>query len=330
MSAHMKKLLILFAIIAVFFTACKNNSVKDARIKIPAYDGGEKSYSRTYTVKATDLTSKKTIAAKFGCPFAESVIFPFGGNLTEVNRSLKGFKAGETIAVIDHTELIYERADRQASADSAAARYAAGKTERDRLSLSVELQELNKLDGVIEKHTVKAPYDCVVIRFADTEAGDYAEAGRELCVIARLSEVCAYTDESPELFAVGKAVEIGMGSFSYAGTVAACPLSAPPYASHGTRNLTVIKPNEGETEKIFADTPNALGAGWATLYVTSAYRKGVIAVPDSAVTLSSGESYCVLIQNGNSARVKVEPGVSAGGYTEILSGLHEGDEVVMG
>jgi len=328
----MKKLLIPLIITAMFFTACKNNSAADARIKIPAYDNsGEKSYTQTYTVKPMDITAKKTIAAKFGCPFAEPLLIPFGGNLTEVNKSLKGYKAGDVITVIDHTDLDYERADKQASVNSAKARYAATAAERDRLTWLIEAEELARLDDIIEKHTVKAPYDCLTVRFADFKEGDYAEAGSEICAIARLGEVYAYTEEYPELFAVGKSVEIGMGNFSYAGTVAACPLSAPPYASTKTRVMSVIKPDEGEAEKIFADTPNALGAGWATLYVTYADKKGVIAVPDAAITVvGANESYCVLKSGADlTIRVKVETGVSAGGFTEIRSGLHEGDAVIM-
>jgi len=322
----MKKLLILLISITLF-AACKNLKNADARIKIPAYDNGaENGYSQTYTVKATDLTAEKTIAAKFGCPFAESLPVPFGGNLTEVNKSLKGYKAGDVIAVVDHTELDYERADKQASVNSAKARYSATGAERDRLAWLIESEELARLDDIIEKHTVKAPYDCVTVSFSGVNAGDYAEAGSEICAVARLSEVCAYTDESPELFAVGKAVEISMGSFSYSGTVAACPRSAPPYASAKTRIMTVVKPNEGEIEKIFADTPNALGAGWATLRVTAADKKGVIAVPSAAITSDANESFCVL---SGGMRVKVETGVGAGGFTEIRSGLHEGDVVIM-
>jgi len=327
----MKKYVILSVIIALLFTACKNKTAAEAEIRIPVYggEGGGNGYEQTYTVKTTDLFSERTVAAKFGCPFAETVVCGVSGNLTEVNPSRKEYRQGEVIAVINPSETVYERAGVLSAVNSAEARYKASGAERDRLLWLIELEELNRLDYQIEKHTVTAPYDCVVVSPVKEKAGDYVAAGHGLCEIAKIDEIFVYVGESPELFAEGKAVKIGMGSFTYKGEVAASPLSAPPYSNAARELLTVIKPLDGEIQKIFADTPGALAAGWATVYVTETDMKNVITVPDSAVTRTMNGSYCTLIQNGLNMRVEVVTGISAGGYTVILGGLFDGDAVAV-
>jgi len=319
-----KKLLILLVISVLLLTSCKKNTVRTAEILIPSYeeDGG---YIQTYTVKETDLVSTKTVAAKFGCPYAAPVLSPVSGNITQINTDKKEFKQGEVIAAVSSAESENAREAKQMSVNSARARYDASGSERDRLLWLIEAEELSRLDCEVEMYAVKAPYDCIVLNAAGMKEGDFVETGYRFCEIARFDEVYAYINESPEMFAVGMDVTIGMGNFTYDGKVAACPGSAPSVSAAARQRLTVIKPSDGETEKILADVPSALGAGWATLFIPETDLKGVIAVPDSAVS----DGYCVLAKDGKTMRIAVETGVSANGYTVILGGLFPGDEVAV-
>lgn len=58
-------------------------------------------------------------------------------------------------------------------------------------------------------------------------------------------------------------------------------------------------------------------------------RKDVLAVPTSAITRERGERFVTVFENGNRIRRKVRIGWRDGGYTEIVSGLREGEHVVI-
>jgi macrolide-specific efflux system membrane fusion protein len=64
-----------------------------------------------------------------------------------------------------------------------------------------------------------------------------------------------------------------------------------------------------------------------TIYLET--RRDVLAVPTSALTRERGEYYVTVMEQGNPVRQRVETGWRDNGYTEILSGLKEGDYVLI-
>ncbi len=58
-------------------------------------------------------------------------------------------------------------------------------------------------------------------------------------------------------------------------------------------------------------------------------RKDVLAVPTSVITRERGERFVTVLEDGNLIRRKVKIGWKDGGYTEIVSGLREGEYVVI-
>jgi macrolide-specific efflux system membrane fusion protein len=64
-----------------------------------------------------------------------------------------------------------------------------------------------------------------------------------------------------------------------------------------------------------------------TIYLET--RRDVLAVPTSALTRERGEYYVTVMEQGNPVRQRVETGWRDDGYTEILSGLKEGDYVLI-
>ncbi len=57
-------------------------------------------------------------------------------------------------------------------------------------------------------------------------------------------------------------------------------------------------------------------------------RTGVLAVPSGAVGMSRGERYLMVVDEDRLERRVVETGVTRGGWTEIISGLQEGEVVL--
>lgn len=68
----------------------------------------------------------------------------------------------------------------------------------------------------------------------------------------------------------------------------------------------------------------------ATITVTTASAKDVLAVPASAVTTTNGTSTVKLVKDGKSTSATVEIGVEGDTYTEIRSGLKLGDTIELG
>ena len=86
------------------------------------------------------------------------------------------------------------------------------------------------------------------------------------------------------------------------------------------------------TVKVRLEVPNPEGALKPGMFADVGLRsemRGVLAVPDSAI-LDSGLRQVVFLSlgDGRFEPRTVKPGRKAEGYTEILSGLSEGDRVV--
>ncbi len=58
-------------------------------------------------------------------------------------------------------------------------------------------------------------------------------------------------------------------------------------------------------------------------------RKNVLSIPTSAITRERGERFVTVLEDGNPVRRKIKIGWKDDGYTEITSGLQEGEEVVV-
>ena len=58
-------------------------------------------------------------------------------------------------------------------------------------------------------------------------------------------------------------------------------------------------------------------------------REDVIAVPDAALQAEDGQAYVYVVDQGTAHKRPVEVGLSGGGWTEILSGLAPGEQVVI-
>ena len=80
----------------------------------------------------------------------------------------------------------------------------------------------------------------------------------------------------------------------------------------------------------FDSVPAAVKPGMtATTSVIAASRDNVVAVPSAAISSSGGESTVTVRVGGKDEVRSVETGLKGDGTTEIVSGLNDGDQVVM-
>ncbi len=77
-----------------------------------------------------------------------------------------------------------------------------------------------------------------------------------------------------------------------------------------------------------ATDPSVKGGMTVTANIITEVRADVLAVPNAAVKTSTSGSYVQILENGEPVDQTVEVGISTDSYTEITSGLTEGQEVI--
>jgi macrolide-specific efflux system membrane fusion protein len=76
--------------------------------------------------------------------------------------------------------------------------------------------------------------------------------------------------------------------------------------------------------------PKGIRAGQtAVVAVVTARAKDVLSVPSAAVATTGGQSTVIVVRDGRQVSTVVEIGLEGDQSTEIVSGLSEGDEVVL-
>lgn len=111
----------------------------------------------------------------------------------------------------------------------------------------------------------------------------------------------------------------------------AAPDTAPTDASKDATKYCAVTLSDDSLKKLINDNNGitAVDAGWATIHAITAKRVNVLAVPEKAIKKDGTKTYCSVLQGNEKYDLYVEVGTTAGGYVEILSGLNEGDVVVL-
>lgn len=313
----------------LFFTACNNiQAAVDEEIKIPIYESVKKTFDNTASALYMNLTKTEAIPAVVGYFYADEVRSYVGGdaNLLEWNATVNGkFNEGDVLAVLDSSSLTYDYNNQKILTDSAEQRYLGTRNEADRLEYLIRQKELELITEKIDEYTIKAPYDCVVVSMERYKTGDVIQKGNVLFSIAHTEDVYIYCTQNSGLFYLGSDVTVRLNNTDYYGKVVSGPVSVPANAGRDIKNAAIIKMNGGELKRLLTDTPNAVTAGWATVYLKTAEKHNVLAVPDGAVKNYNGKIYCNVVQDNETVQVNVETGQSINGFTVILSGLSEGD-----
>ncbi len=103
------------------------------------------------------------------------------------------------------------------------------------------------------------------------------------------------------------------------------------YESMTTEEYNRLQEQNGKvysTFHILADADEIEMGAYAVIVVVNKSKEDVIAVPKDSVGRKDGVSYVYLVKDGESVYTPVTTGMSDGVYTEIVSGVFEGDKVL--
>ena len=192
--------------------------------------------------------------------------------------------------------------------------------------------ELDKLKEQRAAAVVTAPYDGVIAECCYSAVGSDVKSGTLLCRVAVLESIFVYNSQGAgKNLRFGMDVDLVINDVDYKGTVTAAPDTAPSDASNDATKYCAVTLSDDSLKKLINDNNGitAVDAGWATIHAITAKRVNVLAVPEKAIKKDGTKTYCSVLQGNEKYDLYVEVGATAGGYVEILSGLNEGDVVVL-
>ena len=308
-------------------TGCKNNDDVSGEIKLPIYGGSEITYEIA-TAQYMDISETDSMGAIIGYPYADALSYPAEAQLTAFN-AVKGrpIAEGDILAELDSSNLDYEINNQRTIVDTA---YAAslGGGEAARLQYEIEKYTLDMLLAEKERYTIRAPYDGIITYINRGTPGDQVTAGDVCCMVSPKESVQIYIDGGDaNKFRFGQDVIVKIDGVEYAAKVVMAPDMAPATADGNAARRAVFALEEGVMEKLLQENEMAIAAGWATVCLTTE-KKNVLAVPDAAVKTVGSASSVTLLDGEERYRFSVTIGESLGGYTEILTGISEGDVVI--
>ena len=311
----------------------------------PAVKASEVSYT-TVTAKRKDiekkLTSTGTVTAErqYDLSYEKQ-----SGVISEFYvRAGDHVAEGDPICEIDTTDLDDQIAEKELYLQKARLNvdmiWESGGTQAQIDSAYVDVQliqrELDKLKENKEGAVLRSPIDGVVSQLADVRAGDSVSSGQTVATV--IDTTALYIAVKPDdltKFPVGTKVQIRINQDYYDGVVFMDPTSLAEHqaevkASHEEEDKTGIG-YEADTiyVRFDGDVPaDALGQLADVILVLDKSENAVV-ISNNLIKKVDGENVVYLLKDGEKVAVPVEIGLSTGSQSEILSGVEEGDELVL-
>ncbi len=106
---------------------------------------------------------------------------------------------------------------------------------------------------------------------------------------------------------------------TFAGTVSQV---GPVQSSDGTYSYPVVVALPSAANNLFSGSS-------ANISIVTGAKTDVLAVPTSAVEMAGTQSYVIVLSGGNPVDKTIKVGIVGGIYTQVLSGLKLGDDIVL-
>lgn len=211
--------------------------------------------------------------------------------------------------------------------------------EIDRAGVEVDLltNELNKLYEKKKLAVLRAPVDGVVSSIADIKSGDNVGTGQNIATVIDTSSLYIPIKPSSNiaLFKVGTELQINVGEKQFKGEVFMNPdsvaeLMAQNQGEHNKGDSTGIK-YELETVYVrFKDTvPTETVGQLADCILIQDRVEDAIVISNNLIKTVDGQDMVYVLKDGAKVPVIIKVGLKTGSQSEIVSGLSEGDEIIL-
>lgn len=311
----------------------------------PAVKASDVSYT-TVTAKRKDLEKKLTSTGTVTAERQYDLSYEKqSGVISEFFvRAGDTVEEGDPICEIDTSDLDDQIAEQELYLQKAKLNvdmiWEAGGTQAQVDSAYVDVQliqrELDKLNARKEGAVLRSPINGVVSQLADVRAGDGISSGQTVATVIDTSALyIAVKPEDMTKFDIDTQVQIRINEDYYDGVVFMNPTALAEYQeeqkeSHDKLDTTGIS-YEADTiyVRFDGDVPaEALGQLADIILVLDKVENAVV-ISNNLIKKVDGEQVVYLLKDGEKTAVPVEIGLSTGSQSEILSGVDEGDEIVL-
>ena len=187
------------------------------------------------------------------------------------------------------------------------------------LELNIFRKSLAETRRTLEDAQIRSPRK-VILTYVNNEIGSQIGQGAKVAIVSDLSHFKIegeIADTYGDRIAAGSKAVIKIGSEKLDGTVS----DVTPLSKNGVISFTV---------QLEEDNHKRLRSGLKTdVYVMNAVKDDVLRIANSSYYVGKGE-YELFVVNGNQLlKRKVQLGDSNFEYVEVVSGLQEGDQVIV-
>jgi RND family efflux transporter MFP subunit len=334
--------LLICTVTAAAFSGCYLLPDEEEVLAAPTVKASEVQYT---TVTAQRKTLEKKIVNSGTIMSEQQFNLSFesqGGTISEFYvRAGDTVKAGDKICEIDTTDIDYQiqlkELERKRAWLYTEVLYDNGATqsEYDRAYVDVELLdiELQKLYDQRDEAVLTSPTDGTICALADVRVGDYASTGQTIATVMQTDAL--YIGIKPNDLSAFDMGQIRVGEEYYDGEVFMNPTELVKYKEELADSHDEISEDEidYQTDTIYirftGDAPaDAVGQLADTILVQDRVED-CIAISNNLIKTVDGESIVYVLKNGEKTAVPVEIGLQTGSQSEILSGIEEGDELII-
>lgn len=223
-----------------------------------------------------------------------------------------------------NVQMVYENGGTQAQIDSAY------------VDQQLQEKELDKLKAQKVGSELVSPIDGIVSNIADIRAGDYVNSGQTVATV--IDTGALYIPIKPtELtqFKMDMDIQIRINDDYYDGVVFMTPDALVDYQAEQADDHNAVDDTgisyEAETVYVrFKNTAPAETVGQLadTILVLESVSDAIV-ISNNLIKTVDGEKVVYVLKNGEKTAVPVETGLSTASQTEIVSGLNEGDEIII-
>ena len=323
--------IIAAVVAAMSLSGCYFFPAEEELLEPPTVPIEEVAYS-TYTAKVKDIANQTVasgyIASKVEneCSFTES-----GGTLKKVYVTVGQFvEEGELLAELDTGNLEYLYEQQKLITEKARLTYLASGTSTSKLDYEMEQNTLTEYERLMNVSRLYAGMSGQVCFIQDMKPGDKVTAYKTIVKIVDPTQLFVkYTSSTLRAFPLNADVTITVDGMDYAGYVSKTPSAMVEglYDEHPTL--------ASDTESIYCEfkgsVPGYLTVGkLADILAIYEIHEDAVVISKNLVKEDGDRTYVTILdENDNKKEVDVTVGITNATEAEILTGLKEGDRVVV-
>ena len=323
--------IIAAVVAAMSLSGCYFFPAEEELLEPPTVPIEEVAYS-TYTAKVKDIANQ-TVASGYitskvenECSFPES-----GGTLKKVYVTVGQFvEEGELLAELDTGNLEYLYEQQKLITEKARLTYLASGTSTSKLDYEMEQNTLVEYERQMNISRLYAGMSGQVCFIQDMKPGDKVTAYKTIVKIVDPTQLFVkYTSSTLRAFPLNADVTITVDGMDYAGYVSKTPSDMVEglYDEHPTI--------ASDTESIYCEfkgsVPSYLTVGkLADILAIYEIHEDAVVISKNLIKEDEDRTYVTILdENDNKKEVNVTVGITNATEAEILTGLKEGDRVVV-